>query len=426
VNMDVCLNKGNVKRLPELLDRFIALGVREFDLLHLIPFGSAWEEKHRDSLMYDIDEAMPYIQAALKRSEEPDLHIWFNRFPPPYLEGYEHLIQDPHKLHDEARGRFEEYELWLTRGVPLSCREPARCDRCYLQPFCDALDDTLTRLDGADFDALRVRPGDASWPAGVVEEGAPAWVVAGDVTEALSIVSRVAERPLILQLDDYSALDAAVMGRIVRAVAATPAQAETLLALEADFEVTVRLDQTMAAWLQANYPDGHLRLALALPSHDRASDSERQDPDLQEFFSAYTAQVPVEGVPTCITGRATRPRLRVLDVTMLRTEAPDPQAPTPGDTGGRTSILKALSDLSIGDPAKDRALRGELSKLGALNPLRQAAVPDLFGYADHYIRDRYQTKSHRCRTCRFDAECEGLHINYVRAHGYVAMQPVTA
>ena len=42
INIDVCVNRGNVKQLPELLATFTAMGVREFDLLHVIPFGRAY------------------------------------------------------------------------------------------------------------------------------------------------------------------------------------------------------------------------------------------------------------------------------------------------------------------------------------------------------------------------------------------------
>ncbi len=45
-------------------------------------------------------------------------------------------------------------------------------------------------------------------------------------------------------------------------------------------------------------------------------------------------------------------------------------------------------------------------------------------YTERYIAAGYRTKSRRCRTCRFDATCSGVHINYVRAHGYRVLQPV--
>src|SRR5262249_10602446 len=161
-------------------DRFIALGVREFDLLHLIPFGDAWDEKHRDTLVYDIDEAMPYVQAALEYSKRSDIHIWFNRFPPPYLENYEHLIQDPYKLNDEVRARYEEYELWPTREMPLSCREPERCHRCYLQNVCDTLEDTLDRVRDDGFDAYSVRAEDPPAPPPPADYGR-LWIRAANV-----------------------------------------------------------------------------------------------------------------------------------------------------------------------------------------------------------------------------------------------------
>jgi hypothetical protein len=36
------------------------------------------------------------------------------------------------------------------------------------------------------------------------------------------------------------------------------------------------------------------------------------------------------------------------------------------------------------------------------------------------------TKSLRCRPCIHADRCQGLHVNYVRAHGYAAMVPILA
>lgn len=123
VNIDVCLNKGNIKCLSELLDIFIDIGVREFDFFYLIFFGSVWEEKYRYSFMYDIEEAKSYIDAVLVISKWLDFYIWFNCFFSFYFEGYEYFIQDPYKLNDEVRGCFEEYELWFICNMSFSCRE---------------------------------------------------------------------------------------------------------------------------------------------------------------------------------------------------------------------------------------------------------------------------------------------------------------
>ena len=426
VNVDVCLNGRNIDHLGELLDRFIALGVREFDLLHLIPFGRAFEPPYRERLAYDIDQAMPSIQAALRRSEDPDLHIWFNRFPPPYLEGYEHLIQEPHKLQDEARGRFEEYELWLTRDVPLSCREPARCNRCYLERFCDTLQDTVTRVDDRRFDAFRSSdPGSGTPPDGL--EHALEWIVAPSAGAARDRLSPSGTSDLILELETASdvAGDMLAGRRVARVIVSSPQDIMPLLEAEATFEVFVRLNRATAALVLDQLPEGHPRLALGLQHHERASDAAREDPDLRAFFAAFRGDVPVEGIPACVSGRLPRPALRVLEASMLASAPMAPSAPVPGDTGSGPSIRAARSEASVGDPARRRQLRQELAALGALRPARSGPTLDLFGFADRYIRERYLTRSHRCASCTLAATCEGIHINAVRAHGYGLLEPIT-
>ena len=430
INIDVCLNKGNIKRLPELLERFIGLGVREFDLLHLIPFGSAWEMKHRDSLIYDIEEAMPYIRAALTLSQRPDLYIWFNRFPPACLEGHEQLIQEPYKLHDEARGRFEEYELWLTRNKALSCREPLRCKRCYLQHYCDTLETTMKQVADADFDAYRLT--EAGMPLAAAPGGdiPLTWIQASDIDAARPLIEAAQSPSLLLDLDSYQGLEQQLESdqiagkRVVRAHAHSPEDCQALLAIPGEFEVTACLNQEMADFLSRTLPEGHTRLAITLPNYQRASDSLANDPDLRAFFATYPDRVPVENVPACILGRPPRPRLRVLEATQLRRTPTDYAALSPGDTGGRGSLFKALHELSIGDPAKTRAMAQEMARLGPLEPARTEGTLDLFGHTKTYIREHYYTKSLRCQTCAVNETCEGMHIQHIRSHGYAAMKPL--
>ncbi|MCX6811978.1 MAG: radical SAM protein, partial [Candidatus Berkelbacteria bacterium] len=45
VSVDIVINKLNFKKLKETLEFFIKMGVFEFDLLYLIPFGNAWKNK---------------------------------------------------------------------------------------------------------------------------------------------------------------------------------------------------------------------------------------------------------------------------------------------------------------------------------------------------------------------------------------------
>ncbi|MBK7193862.1 MAG: radical SAM protein [Myxococcales bacterium] len=154
INIDVCVNRGNVKQLPALIETFVAKGVREYDLLHVIPFGRAYTDG-KEVLFYDLAEMQPYLQAAFAWARKPDMHVWLNRFPPAHCEGFEDLIQDPYKFNDEVRGRQEEYELLLERGQPLHCRSPEQCRHCYLEPLCDSLDAARATVAGR-FEVLRV------------------------------------------------------------------------------------------------------------------------------------------------------------------------------------------------------------------------------------------------------------------------------
>lgn len=133
VNIDIVINKFNVKYLAEILRYFINLGVTEFDLLQVIPFGAAWDNK--DSVFYDIDESLIYLRKAFELSTNPNLHIWTNRFPAKYLEGFEELIQHPVKLYDEVRGRKEIFEHFLRDGQAIECLGE-KCRYCFLHNFC--------------------------------------------------------------------------------------------------------------------------------------------------------------------------------------------------------------------------------------------------------------------------------------------------
>ena len=101
----------------------------------------------------------------------------------------------------------------------------------------------------------------------------------------------------------------------------------------------------------------------------------------------------------------------------------DYKAQSPGDTGGRGSLLNMLDDISVGDPAKLRDMKPIVLRAASL-PSIDKGVMDLFGYAAHYIESRYYTKSTRCGGCAVAATCEGLHINTVRAKGYSQLHPL--
>jgi len=400
VNVDVCVNRANVRQLPRMLEGLYAMGVREFDLLQVIPFGRAFAES-KDTLFYDLDDARPALEQVLAFSDRADVHVWFNRFPVEHLEGHEHLIQDPYKLTDEVRGRKDEYARWIRSGEPIDCREPDRCRYCYVSRLCDRLEQDLGALQAERFDVVRV---DAGWERaqGPVYGGDPASarkrlpvldgsegyrgpsiaeriassgadtlrIEAQDFATARDVLARLPTLPhLELRLRDTAGL--VPSPELVRVTVDDPIAAQALLRIDATFEVEVVLSATTAPWL-STLSSAPPRLALHVPTHDRLTASSDQDVDLVEFFARFTHDIPVTGAPACILGRTPRPAPRTLDLSLL-------------------------------DPA------GEL---------------EMFRFVRRFVADHYRVKSRRCRECVHVATCDGLHVNYVRAHGFVAMTPV--
>ncbi len=416
VNVDIVINRANVKHVPEMLRSFYEKGVREFDLLQVVPFGRAFTDG-RDTLFYDLEAMQPYLVEALEFSRRPDVHLWMNRFPPKHLEGFEHLIQDPYKLTDEVRGRRQEFSALLTNGVALDCRDPARCKYCYLEQFCDTLDAVGETVATQRFEVVRVdteyeaqqspvfggdpasarradgrvglpmAPGGAAARPPLLSPAQLAVAAGADTLRvaAPSLRQALAELPrfpgasaLELELDDYAGLadalttDGSLDGRrLARVLVRRPADAVAMLALHAEFEVQVALSKETAEWLLTLAPVP-ARLTLMQPTYERLTECREKDVELGSFFAAFTAAVPVEGVPACVTGRAPREEREVLDTAMM-------------DAAGQLEI---------------------------------------FRYTKRYILERYRTKSLRCKPCAHVDTCSGLHINYVRAHGYELMQPV--
>jgi len=142
VNVDVVLNRLNLPHLRDILDFYIGLGIHEFDLLHMVPFGRAWNE-NRELLFYDPAEMAPHFRRAFEVRKNQGIVLWTNRLPARFLEGNEDLIQDPHKLHDEVRGRMAMFEAWRDRGTPPICLGD-RCPHCPMEGFCKALQEALS------------------------------------------------------------------------------------------------------------------------------------------------------------------------------------------------------------------------------------------------------------------------------------------
>lgn len=304
VNIDVVINRQNVAVLDKIVELGVSLGVKEYDLLHVIPQAEAY--RRRDELFYDVREHLPVLQKVFRLNRRPDFHIWTNRFPVSYLEGLEDLIQDPHKMIDEVRGRKFHVRRYVDTGEPLDCREKERCQHCFIAPFCETLEDSIS--------AVHER-GDA-----VVQR-----------------TERQRTGPLTLE-----------PGAVVELTQTT---AEELLARRDELD-GVQLHQPSYETLQ------------------EASEHDVRDP--AAFFQTLGRRVAVSGLPAC-------------------------QAPG-------TMLVP-----------EETTLPAEVFEAGRLQwkPL-----------ARHHVTERYRAKSVRCRDCRVNDRCRGLHINMIRDQGLQLARPL--
>lgn len=139
VNIDIVINKINLPFLDEIIRFYIGTGVSEFDLLHTVPFGSAWE--NRKKVFYDPARGLAHLHRAFALQKEfPRIYLWTNRLPAVYMEGFEELIQHPFKLKDEVRGRRKMLDGFIRRGKLMNCYGE-RCAHCFFSIFCDDLID---------------------------------------------------------------------------------------------------------------------------------------------------------------------------------------------------------------------------------------------------------------------------------------------
>ncbi len=439
VNVDVVINRGNVKVLPEMLEGLYAEGVREFDLLQVVPFGRAFTEG-KDTLFYDLEEAAPQLRKALEFSTRPDVHVWLNRFPPPHLEGFEHLIQDPYKLNDEVRGRKEELARQIEHGEKLDCRDPARCRYCYLERLCDDLEATQERYHAGTFERILV---DTAWEAkqpapyggdpasarraraensagSAATQSAPQSAEGpSDGRRRLPVVAGPSRLP-IHTLSEQAAR-AGARQLVVRAPDLASARAELS-----------RLPTVPELALELERPEGLLE-ALVREDGGELIDGRRlvrvtvRDADEARALLAAPGRFEVEVLlsrqvePWLLGLESALPRLALRQPTYERlTEAQSHDVDAPAFFA---ALRVALPVRGLPACVVGAAVEPEPATLDARGMAPDGSL-EIFRFTKRFVLDGYTTKSLRCRGCALDAACAGMHVNQVRAHGYAWMQPV--
>ena len=386
VNVDVCINKQNVAYIDQIVDLALSVGVREFDLLHVIPQGVAYE--NRNDLFYDPIEHLPRLQKVFSLNRHPGVVIWTNRFPVEFLENLEDLIQDPHKMLDEVNGRSHQVKRYLDEGTPLECRDPERCQHCFIEPFCNTADRVVERQNQNQWEIWSIGAVDeSSWSAyaGLTPDGLPFGtsfvgmevddltnLEAMPVNDAIGIYVRAKAVPRMV---DREIVRNPLLISVNRAE-----DLATLLAgeLPLGVDIEIELNQRTAEWMlseRARLAKHLSRIRVHQPSHEFLKDAIANDirnPEL--FFQQLDLRVAVSGLPACTAPNSD-----------LR-EAP--------------KILHK----SIFNSESGRVDTRELAR--------------------YHVSEGYWGKSLRCRDCLLDDRCDGAHINFLRDQGFKQLKPL--
>ena len=279
VNIDVVINKQNVGYLDRIVELGISMGIKEYDLLHVIPQAEAY--RNRDEMFYDVREHLPVLQKVFRLNRRPDFHIWTNRFPVAFLEGMEDLIQDPHKMIDEVRGRKHHVRRYVDVGTPLECREAQRCQHCFIEPFCTTLERTIASQNDQAVEVWDV--GGGSWdgplPFGATRLGLERERFQG-----------VPARPVRLRLRSCEP----VVHPDVVLVATSPEQIEAWY----DHPLEIELNRRTADWILGHpLEDRHV---VVQPSYETLAEAAANDVrDPAAFFARLPKPVRVQGLPAC-------------------------------------------------------------------------------------------------------------------------------
>lgn len=137
LNIDIVVNKVNVKYLPDIVKFFMKLWVYEYDILQIIPFWRGFSE-YKNTLFYNVEDYKDVLEETWKLSRVPWMYMWTNRFYPEAFEWYEDLIQDPRKIKSEVMWEwyymFDKFikSSWKTKP---ECFWNA-CDVCFQNQYC--------------------------------------------------------------------------------------------------------------------------------------------------------------------------------------------------------------------------------------------------------------------------------------------------
>ena len=369
-NVDVVINGLNVAHIDKIVELAIRMGIHEFDLLHVIPQSNAF--RNRDTMFYDVRDHLEKLQKVFKLNRHPGFYIWTNRFPIPFLEGLEDLIQDPHKMIDEVNGRRFQVGRYLDEGVALDCREPERCQHCFIEPFCTTMDRVVARQRAKGWEVWwvgRELDDPRTAPPGVKQLG----VHVASVEDLPALFDRTS-LGIYAQVDEPGPIEPR---KGLTLVADTGAHLEAWID---QHDLVVHLNTDTAVWMLANrdrVEKALPRLHLHQPSHEKMAQAAESDVRTPAgFFLKLNLPIRTSGLAACMA-----PNTKLVD---------------------EPAILPA----NLYDAERGRLHWKDLAK--------------------YHIAKRYRGKSTRCADCRLNDRCEGIAINMIRDQGLKQARPLVS
>ncbi len=286
VSVDIVLNRLNLPYLREMLEFFMDLGVYEFDLLHLIPFGRAFDE-YFDLLSYDLNFAAPHLRRALEIKDTPGLVLWTNRLPVSFLEGAEELVQDPHKIYDEVLGEREAFKVLVRSDKDPDCMGP-RCPYCPIKGFCDFARDYVHRFFAHGFELAAVSR------QLLEEQGNFVRKVLSEQGVKQVWVDDGGRRWLFRVRDGMPTGDAKALW--------TKSPVEALTALQKGMDVTWLVErQALSRAVQMRWTGLKGKLTMEYPLFERLDQVRTSAPEIETFRDmAARVDASVRGLPACL------------------------------------------------------------------------------------------------------------------------------
>lgn len=135
VQVKIALNNRNLRHLAEIIDYFVDLGVKNFEILNLVPEGNAW--KNRKELFFDMELHAGYLCSVFQMMKNRNVVLNLNRFNSEAFKRFINTGQQKLKKFNELSIRKKDF-LGLLEGREFHCFGE-KCNYCFIRNECSII-----------------------------------------------------------------------------------------------------------------------------------------------------------------------------------------------------------------------------------------------------------------------------------------------